>query len=159
MPAARAIRFFSAVILFALIGVLPSSASEGIRSAPAALHSFRDIPGITQEEISAIEALQKEGRTMRYGTLYSTESFIDDDGMARGFSSMLCDWMTELFGIRFEVQIYDWSELFPRINDGSIDFTGELTPTLGRRDKYFMTSPITERAIKRSERASCRERV
>jgi len=148
MKSATIIRFFSAAILCALLGVLPSFASEGTRGNPAVLRSFRDIPGITQEEISAIEALQKEGRTMRYGTLYSTESFLDSEGKTRGFSTMLCDWMTELFGIPFEVQIYDWSELLPRVNDGTIDFTGELTFTPGRSDKYFMTSPIAEHAIK-----------
>ena len=47
-------------------------------SSPA-LHDFRDIPGITPEEISAVENLQKQYPSLIYGMLSTTETFVRDD--------------------------------------------------------------------------------
>ena len=151
MSLTNCIRFLSASVLFALfVGALPSFAANTEKSSPspAVLHSFRDIPGITQEEIIAIEALQKEGRTVVYGALLSTEAFVRNDGSIGGFAALLCDWMTELFGIRFTTEVHDWDELISGLNDKKIEFTGELTPTPERQNQYFMTRPIIERPIK-----------
>ena len=149
MATIRGMQFFFVLMLFLLAASAPSFASNVTRAErPVTLSDFRKIPGITQEEIAAIERIQKEGRTLRYGTLYTTETFIRRDGSIGGFSSLFCDWMTELFGIPFEPGIHDWDELVFKINAGSIDFTGELTPTPERWGKYYMTRPIIERAVK-----------
>ena len=49
--------------------------------------SFKDIPGITEDEIKAIEALQKQNTSFVYGSALSTEGFYDEDGEVRGFSA------------------------------------------------------------------------
>ena len=126
----------------------PAALAAETQGSSAVLHDFRKIPGITQEEITAIEALQKKNPTLVFGSLDTTEAFIRPDGTVGGFSALFSEWMTELFGIRFESRIYDWDVLSAGIKDGAIDFTGELTPTPERRKIFHMTSPIIERAIR-----------
>ena len=52
--------------------------------------SFRNIPGVTAEEIAAIEALREQNRSFVYGMMLSTEAFLDKDGEARGYAALLC---------------------------------------------------------------------
>jgi hypothetical protein len=42
--------------------------------------SFRDIPGVTTEEIIAIEALREQYDSFRYASTWGTESFITKNG-------------------------------------------------------------------------------
>ncbi|MDR0314209.1 MAG: transporter substrate-binding domain-containing protein [Treponema sp.] len=115
--------------------------------------SFLDIPGITAEEIAAVEVLQQAAQWQQnyafiYGTTPNSESFIGDDGELHGFTALFCEWMTDLFGIRFRPKIYSWGDLISGLERDEIDFTGELTPTEERREIYFMTSAIAERTVK-----------
>ncbi|MDR0325562.1 MAG: transporter substrate-binding domain-containing protein [Oscillospiraceae bacterium] len=107
--------------------------------------SFREIPGVTAEEISAIEALAAERGSFAYGMLLSAETFYDWDGNISGFSVLLCDWLTELFGIPFEPVIVEWGDLLSGLTSGAVDFTGELTTTDTRREIYHMTDNIAPR--------------
>jgi PAS domain S-box-containing protein len=110
--------------------------------------SFRDIPGVTVEEITAIEELQRQNNAFIYGTTPNSESFIGDDGKVHGFTALLCDWMADIFDVPFKPVIYTWGDLVGGLETNEIDFTGELTPTEERRETYFMTSTIAERTIK-----------
>ena len=142
-------RLFCLLALFIFGLFCPmTQVAEAAQGEFVLVHDFREIPGITQEEIKAVEALQKENLTLIYGTLNTTEAFIREEGSIGGFATLFNDWMTELFGIRFEPRIYDWDDLFAGVLDGSVDFTGELTPTPERMQTYFMTSPIMERSVK-----------
>jgi len=109
--------------------------------------SYRDIPGVTDEEIRAVEALKEQGRPFVYGMLYTSEAF-SENGEIRGFAALLCDWLSELFGIPFAPAIHDWDVLLAGLQDHSIDFTGELSATDERRKIYFMTGAIANRSIK-----------
>ena len=111
-------------------------------------HDFRDIPGVTAQEISAIESLQKQYPSLTYGMLSTTETFVRDNGGIGGYSALFCAWMSDLFGIEFVPRIYDWDTLITGFEKGDIDFTGELTSTPERLEKYIMTGTFTERAIK-----------
>jgi signal transduction histidine kinase/CheY-like chemotaxis protein len=110
---------------------------------------FRDIPGVTAEEAAAIDALivkyQAEG--FSYGTFPSTESFTEPDGKIGGYSALFCDWMSQLFGIRFTPGTYDWDALYDGVLTGEIDFTGELSATPERRREFAMSRPFVQRAI------------
>ena len=103
----RGIRLFLLVTFLTLATGLPSFASKNLQPSPTSSHNFRTIPGITQEEILTIEAIQKEGRTLTYGGLYTSELFLRDDGSLDGFAVLFCDWLTDLFDIPFEPKIYD----------------------------------------------------
>ncbi|MDR1754445.1 MAG: response regulator [Eubacterium sp.] len=111
--------------------------------------SFRDVPGITAAEISAIEDMQASGRSFIYGMLYSNEAFLGDDGQINGYSSLFCDWLSGLFDISFKTKHYEWSDLLSGLENGEISFTGELTATDERRVTYYMTdAPIAARVLK-----------
>jgi signal transduction histidine kinase/DNA-binding response OmpR family regulator/ABC-type amino acid transport substrate-binding protein len=109
--------------------------------------SFRDIPGITNDEIKAIEEFQRQNRTFIYGVSPSTEAFLKEDGKIGGFTALLCDWLSSVFQIEFQVQIHDWSVLREKFYAGEIDFIN-LTATEERMKTYFMTDPIAKRSVK-----------
>ncbi len=109
--------------------------------------SFRNIPGITAEEIAAIESVQAQNRTIVYGSLLSTEAYIDENGVFSGYTQKLCAMLSSLFGISFVPQLYDWDAILAGLADGSVDFSGDLIPTPERRKKYAMSEAIAERSI------------
>ncbi|MDR1184257.1 MAG: response regulator [Coriobacteriales bacterium] len=113
--------------------------------------SVDDIPGVTTEEMAALEKLreQRDGNaSLIYGMLLTAETFPDADGEIQGFSKLFCGWLSELFQIPFEPQIYEWSDLVRGLDNNAIDFTGEMTATPERKDIYLMTDAIAERSIK-----------
>jgi len=113
--------------------------------------SFRDIPGVTEDEIKAIEALQKEYDSFVYGMTNTTETFVDSLSRSeelKGYSTLFCEWLTGLFDIPFKPSLYNWNGLFAGLASGEIDFTGDLMETEERSRIYFMTDPIAERSLK-----------
>jgi signal transduction histidine kinase/CheY-like chemotaxis protein len=126
-----------------------AAAPDGKGEAPAVYTDFRDIPGVTAEEVQAIDALAVKYRDkgFSYGTFPSTESFTKPDGTIGGYSALFCDWISQLFGIRFTPETYDWDALYDGVSDGRIDFTGDLSATPERREKFFMTRAFVQRAI------------
>ena len=108
---------------------------------------YLDIPGITQEEIDAIDALRAEGRTFSYGALLSTENFLDKDGQLSGYASDLCALLSGLFDIQFVPSLHEWNDLVAGLGDKSIDFTGDFSITPSRASMYLMSEPIAARTI------------
>jgi signal transduction histidine kinase/ActR/RegA family two-component response regulator len=142
----------SLIFIFALMVMGTScgaAISGGGNEAPVTYTNFRDIPGVTAEEIQAIDALivKYRDKGFSYGTFPSTESFTKPDGTLGGYSALFCDWMSQLFGIKFTPETYDWNVLFNGVSDGRIDFTGDLSATPERREKFFMTRAFVQRAI------------
>jgi hemerythrin-like metal-binding protein len=111
--------------------------------------SYRDIPGVDGEEIAAIEALREKRDRFVYGMALSTEAFYNQSGTIEGFSALICQWLTGLFGIPFEPAIYNWDALIAGLASGEVDFSGEFTATAERRRLYYMTDVIAERSVKR----------
>ncbi|MDR0302466.1 MAG: transporter substrate-binding domain-containing protein, partial [Treponema sp.] len=110
--------------------------------------SFKDIPGVTANEINAIEALRTQYDSFVFGTNPATGAFIGKDGRIHGHTALFCDWLTEMFGIPFRIEFREWSALLEGFENGTIDFTDEVMPTPERRKTFFMTSPILQRSIK-----------
>ena len=133
------------------------------------IKSYRDIPGISEEEISAIETFIRSGREFHFGVLDSTEAFLTNSGDRDGFAILLGALLTELFGTNYNVEIYGWSELITKLENMTIDFTGETTPTAVRQGsrnelfdvdgemvpgkEYIMSAPIAERMLRIFTRA------
>ena len=120
----------------------------GQQSADAPFSSYRDIPGVTGEQIAEIERLRETVDYFVYGMLHSTESFYNSDGEIDGFAVLVCRWLTELFGIPFIPRNYTWTALLDGLEEKTIDFTGYLMPTESRRRTYRMTDPIAQRMVK-----------
>ncbi|MCL1931494.1 MAG: response regulator [Treponema sp.] len=133
-----------ALLLFPLLGGCAKPAGE---PKPFNFNSYREIPGVTSEEIRAIEALKEQKASFVYAMRPSTEAFRGEDGEIHGFSALVCDWLSDLFGIPFKPALSEWDELFAGLETLDIDFTGDLGITEERRRTYFMTSPIAERII------------
>ncbi|MCL2011117.1 MAG: transporter substrate-binding domain-containing protein [Synergistaceae bacterium] len=125
-----------------------TSTSEAFSST--SFTSYRDIPGVTDEEIEAIAALRGTREKFIFGMMPSTEAFRDTNGEIRGYTALLCEWLTELFGvieIPFVPELYTWGGLLKGLESGEVDFTGSLTANDERRKIYYMTDPIAERMI------------
>jgi PAS domain S-box-containing protein len=137
---------FAVLFLFIVFSGCGKPAGDGgvSRKYP----SFRDIPGVTPNEIRAIEALKKERTVLVYGMMPSTEAFLKNNGTLGGYSALFCEWLSELFGIPFKPAIYEWGDLLAGLQSGKIDFTGEITATDEHRNTYYMTSAIAERLIR-----------
>ncbi|MDR1965752.1 MAG: transporter substrate-binding domain-containing protein, partial [Synergistaceae bacterium] len=125
--------------------------SRAVGSSYTVYTSYRDVPGITEREIEAIESLRRSRSRFIYGTYTSTECFYREDGSVGGYAASLCGWLSELFGIPFELVIYDWDEwndLMDGLASFEVDFNGDLTRTPERLKNYYMTEFIASRVIK-----------
>ena len=140
----------SIILVISLFLLLISSCSRATSDADmsVAFTTYKDIPGVTESEIIAIEALREQFEYFVYAMPLSTEAFIDRNGEVRGFSALFCQWMTELFDIPFKPVIYEWLDLLAGLETGEIAFTGDLIATEERQSIYSMTSAIATRHIK-----------
>ena len=145
------LRFHCLIHVFLLILAF-SGCTQGpakhIKAENSEFNSYRDIPGVSAEEIQAIERIKAQRSSFVYAMNYSTEAFNHDDGNIGGYAALFCDWLSGLFGIPFTVQITGWSELLAGLESLEFDFSGELTASEERHKKYFMTGAIAERPIK-----------
>ncbi|MCL2270899.1 MAG: ATP-binding protein, partial [Treponema sp.] len=140
----------SVLLLILAAGCAPSNKEENNIPATSmpTFTSYRDVPGITDDEIRAIQTFQRQNRVFLYGMPLSSEAFLDENGEVGGFSARFCNWLSELFGITFRPVQCELADLFEGLESGEISFTGELRPTTARRMVYFMTDPIAERTLK-----------
>ena len=141
---------FAATLFTVMFASCDSTDKQTVKTdVPKTFTTFRDIPGITDAEIKGIEDLKKEkNRSFIYGMPLSTEMFYTKDGEAKGFSVLFCKWLSELYGIEFKPVQCEWLDLLKGLDNGKIDFTGEISATKERQKKYLMTSAIAERTIK-----------
>ena len=115
--------------------------------------SYHDIPGLTEEDIFTIEKLLAQRASsdkpyFTYGMIYSAETFLDEEGEVRGYTALVCQWLSELFGVDFIPSIMPWGDLFEGLGTGQYDFTGTVMATPQRFEQgFFMTSPIALRWV------------
>ncbi|MDR2728891.1 MAG: transporter substrate-binding domain-containing protein [Chitinispirillales bacterium] len=153
-------RAISAALLLSVL-LMPCAVNAWQKNEHTYKHkSFTEIPGVTQDEIKAIEDIRTKYDSFVFANDYSTELFTGRDGKLDGFAVLFCEWLTELFNIPFKPQIHKWDDLLENLKNGSVNFTGELTSTPERLKTYFMTSPIAERQIitvRKKESAAIKE--
>jgi signal transduction histidine kinase len=139
------------ILLLAILFSWPGGVVAAQAAAPESYPgyaSYRDIPGVTAEEIAAVEVLRQEYEHFTLGITMGTEAFYDDDGRIGGYSARVCDWLTALFDLPFVPAIYEWDDLLSRLATGEIDFAGDLTASEERRQTYLMTEAIAVRSLK-----------
>jgi signal transduction histidine kinase/CheY-like chemotaxis protein len=134
----------ASALLVCFAGCVPGSESND----PYVFTTYRDIPGVTEEEIRAIESLRERYDSFVYAMPPSTEAFVDVNGYIGGFSTLFCEWLTELFGIPFNPENRLFSDVLAGLQSGEVDFTGTMTPTEERKAIYYMTDPIAIRTLK-----------
>ncbi|MDR0331149.1 MAG: transporter substrate-binding domain-containing protein [Chitinispirillales bacterium] len=139
-----------AVAAIAMVGLSGCADSRRELSADAVdrIKSYRDIPGVTEEEIAAIEALKAARRSFSYGSMKTTEAFRQRDGSIAGFSALFSKHLSELFGIPFIQKELGWDDEKSGIDSMTLDFASDMTATPERMKRYFMTHSIAERSLK-----------
>jgi len=120
----------------------------GKQNAKPPYASYKEIPGVTSEEIDAIEELRRQRKAFVYGSIQSTETFLDLFGNLEGFTDLYCEWLTELFGISFVPKHFIWGDLLGKLKSFEVDFTGDITPDEERQKIYFMTDAIAMRTVR-----------
>jgi signal transduction histidine kinase/CheY-like chemotaxis protein len=117
---------------------------DGLPSGPPAYLSVRDV---TDDEIEAIERVKSRRKRLLFANERSSELFRTADGRLGGAVPLMAQWLAEFFGIEVEARIVSWDKVLAGMDDGTVDFTAEMTPTPERAGTYFMTTPIAERPI------------
>ncbi|MCL1813713.1 MAG: transporter substrate-binding domain-containing protein, partial [Treponema sp.] len=142
------ISLVSAVVLIFVLSCTKDTGSQAtLNSTVSPFGSFRNIPTVTDKEIAAIEALQKDYEYFIYGMTPSTEAFLDRYGNINGFSALFCEWLTELFDIPFIPEHIAFSDFLAKLGSFEVSFTGDITPTDERRKVFFMTDDIATRSV------------
>ena len=136
-------KLFPILLMLLICGLCPNNQAQ---SAEIIL-DYKRIPGVTQEEINAIEAIKNSGRTFSYGALLTFETFVDENGQLSGYTPDLCRLLSQMFGIEFVPVQYEWDELLAGIADKSIDFSGDLILTPERKLNYLMSGAIAVRPV------------
>ncbi|MDR0442625.1 MAG: response regulator [Treponema sp.] len=136
------------ILLLAVLWLVSGCEKTDNSRIPHVFTSFREIPGVTAEEIRAIDLLREHKGSFFYGVIPSTEAFYTENGRIGGYSALFCAWLSELFDMPFIPVFSEWGSLLPRLEMGRIDFTGDITPTDERRKIYYMTDAIAERSLK-----------
>ena len=140
---------YLALMLVLLAGFFTACSTEttGRIFDISSVTTFRDIPGVTNEEIAAIEALKAWRQSFSFGTMLTTEAFILPDGSIAGFLANFTEFLSNLFGIPFILEFHELDSLASGLVSGTIDFLGNLTPTPERRQFLFMSYPIAARSL------------
>ena len=141
------------IIIATVVSGCAQSTGEPVKftDAVSPFVTFRDIPGVTAEEIAAIEALQQvvsqtQNRSLTFGTPLNTEAFMGIGDKIDGYIALYCDWLTALFGIRFTPKIFVLSDMLDKLNSGELDF-GVVRGREELRQDYFVTDAIGQRMI------------
>jgi len=134
-------------MILPLLAVACGSTTEIITSEPPVYTSYKDIPGVTEDDIRKIEALQMQYDSFVYGVLPSTVAFINRNSEIRGFSLLFCEWLTDLFDISFTPEYVAWDEFLPKLASFDVDFTGAMTATEERLKTYYMTTTIATQIL------------
>jgi PAS domain S-box-containing protein len=148
----RVIKIITSIlaVLFITAVILPGCSAERQKSAHDinSIKTYRDIPGLTEDEIAAIEAFRAKGRSFSYGNMNSTEAFKLQDGTNAGFAALFSKLLSDLFGIPFIQKNVSWDDQVRCIGDMSLDFSSDMTPTPERMKRLFMTHSIAERLLR-----------
>jgi signal transduction histidine kinase/ActR/RegA family two-component response regulator len=148
----RAVFSFFSVFVFAMVISCGGGKDAAAVPGSADYATYSKIPGVTPDEINDIELVKRSTSILTYGMTMSTECFRGDIrgeyNVTQGFSARFCQWLTDLFGIRFRPVIYTWDSLLKGLDNYSISFSGEISSSLKDSGEYFMTDSIAERRIK-----------
>ena len=150
---------FAAAVGFLLLAAC-GSGGRGVEFHPNVDHirSYRDVPGVTPEEIAAIDSIRASKGSLTYGHLLEMESFRLEDGTFAGFSVELFKFLSEFFGIEFVSRYHE--ELDPLkegLDVGEVDIVCGYPGVPELMKHYHMSAPIAGRRVNLFMRADVRE--
>ena len=121
------------------------STAQGADSAANRIKTYKDIPDVTEDEITAIESLKKSREKFSYGQKIGTETFVLPDGTYAGFTAKTCALLSRLFDIEFVLELHDAATLKSDIDSRQIDFTSAASPETKMQHLYYTSQPIANR--------------
>ncbi|MDR2964745.1 MAG: transporter substrate-binding domain-containing protein, partial [Treponema sp.] len=108
---------------------------------------YKDIPGVTAEEIAAIEALKEKYDAFTYASTLGTEAYVNKDGQIDGYIALFSGWLNSLFGAEFIPEVLPLVDIYAKLNSGELDFAG-ITVASRYNDIYFSSDSIAKRSVK-----------
>ncbi|MCL1884879.1 MAG: ATP-binding protein, partial [Defluviitaleaceae bacterium] len=144
------VRRKSGVAAFFLLLILVAFASCGRQSAQAVVHfdGFRDIPGISTEQIRTIEQIRVDNIIFYYGMMKNDETFVTENGEILGFTAGMVGWLNSLFDVPFHVIVYEeLDELMADLERGRVHFTGQFPVIPALEGVFTKTTPISQRSL------------
>ena len=139
--------FLLLILLFIPSGCTTHRGSQNWDGSSLSFANFRDVPGITEEEIAAILALQETREYLVYGVSYSTEAFQTEDGEIGGFARLFAEWLSSFFEIEVRMRHYEFAHLIQALDEGVVDLGGGLLISEERRENYYLAGPVVERSF------------
>ena len=142
--------FFS----FALSALLVLLCVAGCENAPREpkklppVTNFRDIPGISPKEIAAIENILATRKNFTGTVMPGSDFFPGEGGQLQGFSPLLYEWLSSLFGIPFIPVSVEWDALVDGIEKKQFDFSVDIPTHWRGSDRYHATDTFVERGMK-----------
>ena len=109
---------------------------------------FREIPGITPEEITAIETIIASKKSFSGTVMLGAESFYAGDGQLQGFATLTYAWLSSIFKIPFEPVVVEWDELLAGLESQQFDFSLDIPTRWGTNGKHYATGAIVERGMR-----------
>jgi len=137
--------FTVGLFLLAMIFITACSAPERQR---VWFYSYRDIPGISEEQIQAIADIRARNHYFIYGMMQNDDAFYSVySGEIAGFTAHMTRWLSELFDIPFIPVIFDeLSDLMDGMREGSVNFTAQLPQSIALNNNFAATDPISMRS-------------
>ena len=112
------------------------------------LEDYRRIPGVTAEEIAAIEALKASRRVLHLGTFRSGEAFVSRSGAKGGFLIEMAESLSAMLGLEIRHEYVGRRMLQERLLSGHVDLACEIPYNGANLDQLALTTPIFERLIR-----------
>ena len=135
-----------AALLLSLVGCTQDAAKTARETVP--ISSFREIPGITEDEIAAVEAAVSGREYFSYAMTPSTECFYTESGELIGFTALLCNRLSNLFDIPFRPVVVDWDALMAGMESQAYDFSADIPTQWRGEGAFYMTDAIVERGMR-----------
>jgi signal transduction histidine kinase/CheY-like chemotaxis protein/ABC-type amino acid transport substrate-binding protein len=118
------------------------------------LDDFRRLPGITDQEVAAIEDLAEEGRILTFGTTLSDEAFVTRQGDKGGFLIHFAGALSGMLGLKFEQKFVARRDMIEALAEGRVDLSAEIPYNSNNQKNFLMTDPVFERLVKTYRRRS-----
>ena len=88
--------------------------------------TYGSIPGVTEEEIRAVESIRQDSPQLVLGTVLSAQSMPWEDGRITGVIPQMAQRLSGLLGLRIDVVVYpDSGAFFAALERGEVDMTCE----------------------------------
>ena len=109
---------------------------------------FREIPGITKQEIAAIQELVASRTSFSGAVMIGSDCFYADDGQVQGFSILTYAWLSEIFKIPFTPIVTQWDALLTGLESFVYDFSVDIPTNWKSDERYHVTDAIVEKGMR-----------